>query len=171
MTDASAARLWAPWRSAFISRRAPPKGCVFCAAKRRHTEDRRRHVIARGERVFALLNRYPYNNGHVLVAPYRHVGRFESLRAEEWAEALRLTQRILGRLTAALRPHGFNLGINLGRAAGAGIPGHLHLHLVPRWTGDANFMPLFGGARVISRSLDELYRLLADPGGRKRRRR
>ena len=164
----SSARLWAPWRSAFISRRKQPRGCIFCAAKRHPAEDRKRHVIARGRRVLALLNLYPYNNGHLLVAPYRHVGRFESLSAEEWAETLRLTQRLLRRLTATLHPHGFNIGINLGRASGAGIPGHLHLHLVPRWTGDANFMPIFGGARVISRSLDELYRLLTGPRTGKR---
>ena len=151
-------QLWAPWRQRYLTR-ATPGRCIFCAAKR-STDDRRHHVIARGRRVFALLNRYPYNNGHLMVAPYRHVGRLESLSPAEWAESLRLLRRLLRRLTTALHPHGFNLGVNLGRAAGAGIPGHLHLHLVPRWSADTNFMPVLAKTKVISQSLDELYRLL-----------
>ena len=150
-------RLWAPWRSQFLSR---PKSrrCIFCAAKRA-ADDRTHHVIARGRRVFALLNRYPYNNGHLMIAPYRHVGALPALSVAEWAEMLRLSQRLTTRLRSALRAQGFNLGLNLGRVGGAGIPGHLHLHLVPRWSGDTNFMPLLADTKVISQSLDELYRL------------
>ena len=151
-------RLWAPWRHGYVSRYGRTR-CIFCAAKR-STADRRHHVIARGRRVFALLNLYPYNNGHLLVAPYRHVARLESLSAEEWAESLRLLQRLIRRLTTVLHPQGFNLGVNLGRVAGAGIAGHLHLHLVPRWSADTNFMPVLAKTKVISQSLDELYRLL-----------
>ena len=151
-------RLWAPWRSTFLSQRGR-RGCVFCIAKRSKS-DRRHHVVARGDHAFALLNRYPYNNGHLMIAPYRHVGRLEVLSEEEWAESLRLIKKLMKRLSRAVHPHGFNVGVNLGRVAGAGIPGHLHLHVVPRWNGDTNFMPLLGKTRVISQSLDELYNLL-----------
>jgi len=152
-------RLWAPWRSRVVSQRRPRR-CIFCVAKRSRA-DRQHHVIARGRRVFALLNRYPYNNGHLMIAPYRHVGRLGSLSAEEWSESLRLSQRLITRLSEAIHPQGFNLGVNLGRVAGAGIPGHLHLHLVPRWDADTNFMPVLAKTKIISQSLDELYRLLA----------
>ncbi|MBI4343171.1 MAG: HIT domain-containing protein [Candidatus Omnitrophica bacterium] len=151
-------RLWAPWRSAFLTRTSPGR-CIFCAAKRAQN-DRRHLVVARGRGTLAMLNLYPYNNGHVMVAPARHVGELESLTAAEWAEMGRLSQRLMTRLRAALRPHGFNVGMNLGRVAGAGFPGHLHLHIVPRWNGDTNFMPIAGRTKVISQSLEELYRLL-----------
>lgn len=160
-------RLWAPWRSQFVSRRKRPGRCIFCAA-RRSRADRAHHVIARGQRVFALLNRYPYNNGHLMIAPYRHVADLNHLSAGEWAEMLTIIQRLGTRLRAALRPHGMNLGLNLGRIAGAGIPGHLHLHLVPRWDGDTNFLPIVGGTKVISQSLNELYTLLTARAGRRR---
>ena len=155
---ADLARLWAPWRHRYLTQQGRRR-CIFCAAKR-STADRRHLVIARGRRVFALLNRYPYNNGHLLVAPYRHVGRLESLSTAEWTESLRLIRRLIRRLTTVLHPHGFNLGANLGRVAGAGIPGHLHVHLVPRWGADTNFMPVLANTKVISQSLDELYGLL-----------
>lgn len=151
-------RLWAPWRSVFVSkRRGGP--CIFCAAWRSR-QDRRHHVVARGAEVFAILNRYPYNNGHLMIAPFRHVGTLASLQPAEWAEMLRLVQRLTKRLDNALHPHGFNLGLNLGRVAGAGIPGHLHLHVVPRWIGDTNFFPTVSQTKVISQSIDELYTLL-----------
>ena len=152
-------RLWAPWRSQFLSRKKPGR-CIFCAAHASR-RDREHHVVARGTRVFVLLNRYPYNNGHLMIAPVRHVGSLEAIRPAEWAEMLVMSRRLMARLRRAIRPKGWNLGINLGRIAGAGIPGHVHLHIVPRWNGDANFMPIFGGARVVSQSLDELYGLLA----------
>ena len=154
-------RLWAPWRHALFTGRRP-RGCIFCAAKRSRA-DRRTLVVERGKTVFAILNRYPYNNGHMMIAPYRHLNALEALRVEEWTEMLRLARTLLRRLNARLHPHGFNIGMNLGRAAGAGIPGHLHLHIVPRWTGDTNFMPLLTHARIISQSLDALQRLLAAP--------
>ena len=152
-------RLWAPWRQALFAR-PKPRGCIFCAAKR-SSADRRHHVVARGRAVFAILNLYPYNNGHFMIAPYRHVGRFERLSDAEWLEMLRLGRTLMGRLRARLRPHGFNIGTNLGKIAGAGIPGHLHLHIVPRWNGDTNFMPILGRTKIISQSLDALYDLLA----------
>ena len=139
----------------------------MCAAGR-GSDDRQRYVVARTKEAFALLNRYPYTNGHVMIVPRRHVGQLKSLRPTEWAAMLKLAQQLIARLETAVHPQGFNVGLNLGRVAGAGVPGHLHLHLVPRWRGDTNFMPLLGGTRVISRSLDELYRLLTRPNLRKR---
>jgi ATP adenylyltransferase len=157
------ARLWAPWRSRYLAVGTRRGRCIFCAA-RRSRQDRRHHVIARSREAFVLLNRYPYANGHLLVAPYRHVGTFEALTLSEWQDAYRLLQRMVARVRARLRPHGFNLGLNLGRSAGAGIPGHLHFHLVPRWHGDVNFMPVVSRTKVISQSLDELYTLLRADG-------
>ncbi len=153
-------RLWAPWRNQFI---AAPKSrrCIFCTAKRSRA-NRQHQVIARGKQVFALLNRYPYNNGHLMVAPYRHVGTLSALTPTEWNEVLRMLRSMMQRLRRTIRPHGFNLGINLGRTAGAGIPGHLHVHLVPRWNGDTNFLPILAHTKVISQSLDELYLLLTN---------
>ena len=152
------ARLWAPWRKKFLTH-PKPKGCIFCAfPKVRH--DRKNLLLERGRTVFSLLNLYPYNNGHLMIAPYRHIGAMDQLRPAEWAETLQLSQTLLRRLRAALRPHAFNIGMNLGRSAGAGIPGHLHLHIVPRWNGDTNFMPVLGRTKVLSQSLDELYAAL-----------
>ena len=151
-------RLWAPWRSTFLT--GPTRRrCIFCAAIRSR-EDRKHWVIARGRQTFAMLNLYPYNNGHVMVAPRRHVGELDALTAAEWAELGALSQRVTRTLRAKLRPHGFNIGMNVGRAAGAGFPGHLHLHIVPLWNGDTNFMPVASGTKVISQSLRALYTLL-----------
>lgn len=154
-------RLWAPWRGTFLRQRKP-RHCIFCRAKRAR-RDRAHHVLARGVQAFVMLNLYPYTNGHLMIIPYRHVGRFEKIRPEEWAEMLTLGQEFLRRLRRTVRPHGYNLGLNLGRVAGAGIPGHLHLHIVPRWTGDTNVMPVLANTRIISQSLDELYTLLTKP--------
>ena len=150
--------LWAPWRSDVVSHRRSP-GCIFCAATR-STRDRQHHVVARGTTVFALLNRYPYNNGHLMIAPNRHVGNLEALRSTEWAGILQMSRQLMRRLRRTIHPHGFNVGLNLGRVAGAGIPGHLHVHIVPRWNGDTNFLPVVSQTKVVSQSLDELYTLL-----------
>ncbi len=158
--SSNASQLWAPWRSTFIMQRKA-RHCFFCKAKR-STDDRRHHVVARGRNVFALLNRYPYNNGHLLIAPYRHVGALSSLTKAEWTNMFHLSQRLLAKLQRRLRAQGFNVGLNLGRAAGAGVPGHLHLHIVPRWNGDTNFMPVLAHTKVVSQSLDELYALLTE---------
>jgi ATP adenylyltransferase len=153
-------RLWAPWRSTFLAK-GPQRRCFLCAAvKAPRSRDRANHVVARGRSVFGILNLYPYNNGHLMIAPRRHVGRFEQLQPAEWSEMLTVSQRLMRRLTRSLHPQGYNLGFNLGRTAGAGVPGHLHLHIVPRWNGDTNFMPVLGRTKVISQSLDALHRLL-----------
>jgi ATP adenylyltransferase len=153
-------RLWAPWRSTFV-REGPSKGCFLCAAARPGA-DRRRYVVTRRGLVFGVLNRFPYNNGHIMVAPRRHVAELDRLRPEEWLEMLEVTTTCIQRLKTALRPHGINAGFNLGRVAGAGVPGHLHLHLVPRWSGDTNFMPVLGSTKVLNQSLEETHHALRD---------
>lgn len=169
----SARRLWAPWREAYlVGARQPagPKGCLFCrkgrSRKSRADQDR---VLVRGPTAFSMLNKFPYNNGHMLVAPYRHVAKVQDLTAEEWLDLWRLADDAMRRLDKAVSPHGYNLGINLGRAAGAGIPRHLHLHVVPRWVGDTNFMPAVAHTKVISQSLESAYRLLKRSGPVRRR--
>ena len=155
-------RLWAPWRSPYIAAARSRKGseCIFCE-KSKSKADAQNLVIARGKSAFSLLNLFPYNNGHAMVAPYRHVAEVGALTPGEWLEIWRLADDLLRRMRKVLSPNGFNLGINVGRAAGAGIPGHLHLHIVPRWIGDTNFMPILAGTRVISHSLASAHRLLS----------
>ncbi len=157
----SPSRLWAPWRAPYITRlgRRPLRGCLFCRA-RRATNDRRHWVVHRGRHAFVLLNLYPYNNGHLLIAPLRHVATLAELKEAEMLELWHLATQFMQRLDQHLAPHGYNVGFNLGRPAGAGILGHLHLHIVPRWDGDTNFMSVTAGTKVISMSLDQLYRLL-----------
>jgi ATP adenylyltransferase len=168
-------QIWAPWRLSYIvgekETSAPtveenllPGGeseCFLCQAVAGH-DDRQRSVLQHGEHSVTLLNRYPYNNGHLLVAPRRHVARLDQLDA---CEQLELTQKItdmIGLLEKVLKPEGFNVGLNLGRVAGAGVPGHLHWHIVPRWPGDTNFMPVMAGVRVIPQSLEALWEALTE---------
>ena len=152
--------LWAPWRSVYIEQaRRGRQRCIFCHAKRSR-DDGAVYVIYRGRLAFALLNRYPYNNGHLMVTLYRHVATLSQLTRQEATELIQVTTKMIDRLTRVLRPHGFNLGMNLGQVSGAGIPGHLHLHIVPRWRGDTNFMPVVGGTKIISHALDALYQRL-----------
>ena len=148
-------RLWAPWRREYHAS-PKPRGCIFCSAWRAG-DGRLQHVVYRARHVFALLNHYPYNAGHLMVATRRHVGSLTSLSEPEAQELMAVTRRMVKRLTTLLSPQGFNVGLNLGRAGGAGIPKHLHMHVVPRWVGDTNFMPVLGGTRVIPESLDALY--------------
>ena len=155
-------RLWAPWRIGYIAGARKGKksgGCLFCRLGR-STREVQDFIVARGESCFCVLNRFPYNNGHLLVAPYRHVGDLGSLTEQESVELMRMCDDGIGRLRRVLAPDGYNLGLNLGRAAGAGIPKHLHLHVVPRWIGDTNFMPLLTDTRVISQSLHSAHQLL-----------
>ncbi len=147
--------LWAPWRMAFI--RGPHrKTCFFCDYARQR-KDRRNGVVLRGRKAFVVLNRYPYNTGHLMVAPLAHKGDPGRLTEEERGELFELLVVMLGALDRALRPEGYNVGMNLGRVAGAGVPGHLHLHVVPRWGGDTNFMPVLGRTKVVPQALQEVY--------------
>ena len=153
-------RLWSPWRLAYVSGSAEqPKGCVFCHAREEH-EGPGSLVVARGTTCFVILNLYPYNNGHLMVVPNRHVARLAEATPEELGELMRLTQVSEAVLTEAYHPQGLNVGINLGRPAGAGIADHLHVHVVPRWTGDTNFMSVVGDVRVLPEDLEETARRL-----------
>ncbi len=159
--------LWAPWRNQYIMRDLKKKrGCVFCRMEKER-RDAKNFVIARRKYCFAVLNIYPYNNGHVLIVTARHVDDLDKLRKAERDDVMDLVQDVKSMLQSELDPAGFNIGINLGRVAGAGYPGHLHIHLVPRWNGDVNFMPVTGKAKVITQSLAALYKKLknADPTG------
>jgi ATP adenylyltransferase len=146
-------RLWAPWRMEYIARAERPGGCLFCRVARSRT-GRAQLVLIRRPLALLMLNRFPYSPGHVMVALVRHVGRFEELTPAEHEALMFLTALAELALTAEYHPHGFNVGANVGRVAGAGFPGHLHLHLVPRWNGDTNFMPVIGETRVLPESLE-----------------
>lgn len=129
-------------------------GCLFCR-KAAGKSDAADHVVARGQRSFVLLNFFPYNSGHLMVAPYRHTGKLESLTTEEMADLMDLVRRSIAVLQRCLAPEGFNVGFNLGKSAGAGIVDHIHLHIVPRWQGDTNFMPVISDTRVVPQALAE----------------
>jgi ATP adenylyltransferase len=152
-------RLWAPWRLDYVQNADEQDGCVFCRAAGGDDEDGL--VLRRGERAFALLNRFPYASGHLLVAPYRHGSAFDTLDDAEALEVHRLAVEGIAALRAVYAPEGFNAGWNLGRVAGAGIVDHGHLHVVPRWSGDTNFMPVFADVRVIPEHLAESRRRVA----------
>jgi ATP adenylyltransferase len=156
-------RLWSPWRMEYIRRgdAGQRDGCLFCDLPAADAaDDDANHLLARGEVSFVLLNAFPYNPGHLMAAPYRHVGDYEALTAEELAEMTAFTGRAIRAMREESGPHGFNLGMNLGQVAGAGIADHLHLHLVPRWGGDTNFMPVVGQTKVLPELLAENYRRL-----------
>lgn len=150
--------IWAPWRETFILGRKE-KGCIFCRRLKRKS-DRADFILGRGGKNFIIMNLYPYTSGHLMIVPYRHLGELSQLEPEEAAEMMELASRSVEALKKAVKPEGFNLGMNLGRSAGAGIEGHLHLHVVPRWAGDANFMPVVGKTKIFSVSIEKTYDLL-----------
>lgn len=149
-------RLWAPWRLKYIQAKKK-KECVFCACVKNKKAD---HLIFKSKHAFALLNIYPYNNGHVMVAPRRHVRSLGALSDEEILDIFKSVIKAQGLLQRKLKPQGFNIGINLGKSAGAGIAQHMHIHIVPRWNQDTNFMPVIFGTKVISQSLKDLKKQL-----------
>jgi ATP adenylyltransferase len=173
-------RLWAPWRLEYVTgaeasaRTEPPepaawlpgadRGCFLCRAAASYDPaaevDRQLLVAARGQRTMIVLNRYPYNNGHLMVAPLRHVAQLVEMTSDEHLECMEWIGQLTEVLSKLLRAEGFNIGLNLNRVAGAGCPGHLHWHIVPRWAGDSNFMSVLAGTRVIPQSLDALWELL-----------
>ena len=160
----------APWRADYVRQAMPNKRCIFCEALKAR-DDRAAKVLVRGRRNFILLNRFPYTPGHVMIAPKRHLADFAEAGPAERTELAELFQTALRVLRRAYAPHGFNAGMNLGASAGAGITGHYHLHVVPRWTGDSNFMPLVGGTRVFIEDLDTTYQRLRPLFDGERRRR
>lgn len=147
-------RLFSPWRLAYVTAAAePPSGCIFCEAPDR--DDQASLVVARGRCCYVILNLYPYNSGHLMVVPRRHAATLAALDREELTEVMVFTQRAEHALTEVYRPHGINVGLNLGQAAGAGVADHLHIHLVPRWSGDTNFMSVVGNVRVLPEEVPE----------------
>jgi ATP adenylyltransferase len=157
-------QLWAPWRLAYVAGAKRPAGdepCFICQGLA-GSDDRASLIVLRTPLSVVLLNRFPYNNGHLLIAPRAHKGRLAELETTELLETQETLRRMVGALDTLLRPDGYNVGLNLGRTAGAGLPGHLHWHLVPRWDGDTNFMPVVADVKVMAQSLEALYDLLAN---------
>jgi ATP adenylyltransferase len=150
--------LWAPWRIKYIQglNDSPKTGCFICHNQENPQDDDKNLVLWRTEKSIVILNRFPYNNGHLLIAPVRHIGGLEQVTDGELLEIIKLVRESQKALTAAIKPHGFNIGINIGRCAGAGLPEHLHIHIVPRWDGDTSFMSVCSDTKVISQSLTEL---------------
>jgi ATP adenylyltransferase len=151
-------RLWSPWRSRYVTAASATEdvACIFCDHLA-STDDAEALILHRGARAFALLNAFPYNTGHLMVAPIRHAGELSDLDPSERADVMELVTRSIEVVRAAMTPDGFNAGINLGRVAGAGVPGHVHVHVVPRWNGDTNFMPVTGETKVLPESLADTY--------------
>lgn len=150
--------LWAPWRLKYI-KHAEEIGCIFCK-KPKEKKDSKNLIFFRGKHAFAILNLYPYNSGHFMVAPYLHTGNLEDLTSKTITEMFEIVNRFKKMLTKKMKAQGFNMGINLGRVAGAGIVDHIHIHVVPRWNGDTNFMPILSHTKVLPQSLKETYKLL-----------
>ena len=157
--------IWAPWRMAYVKTARQPVACIFCLP-RSTRRDAARLVLHRGRHGFVMMNRYPYNSGHLLVAPYAHVKDLERLSAEQALDLLRMTNRSIQVLREMIGPEGFNLGLNLGQVSGAGIEAHVHIHIVPRWNGDTNFMSLLAETRVIPEHLRATYRKLRKTFGK-----
>lgn len=158
-------RLWAPWRLAYVQSTDPadtPKhDCFLCHYRDcETTADAENLVVLRGEHCLVVLNRFPYNNGHLLIAPREHKADLRDLNDAELLESNHLLQKMVSVIEQSMSPDGFNVGLNLGRVAGAGLPGHIHWHIVPRWNGDTNFMPVLGDTKVIPQSLEALYEIL-----------
>ncbi len=151
-------QLWAPWRLKYI-KHPSQNGCIFCKASQ-EKKDKKNLIIFRGMTCFAILNLYPYNSGHFMVTSYRHIGKFEKLKSKEIQEMFEIAQHFKKILDREIKPQGFNIGFNLGRVAGAGIVDHIHLHVVPRWNGDTNFMPVLGDTKVIPQSLNDTYHMM-----------
>ncbi len=148
--------LWAPWRMSYILNLEKEEGCIFCRAASSNN-DRENYVVYRSRHSFVLLNIFPYNTAHVMVAPYRHVSRPDLLSSEEVMDLHESLMKAIKAIDREYRPQGFNIGMNLGRVAGAGVESHIHIHVVPRWVGDANFMPIIGGSKVMPESLEDTY--------------
>jgi len=149
-------KLWAPWRTGYITSIPKKKGCFLCIGASRKS-DEKRYIVRRSKSSFAILNLFPYNNGHLMVAPYRHTGSLEELTQEEILDMARLVIEMKRLLDLRLKPGGYNIGLNIGRAGGAGVEHHIHIHIVPRWFGDTNFMPILSDTKIVSESLRDLY--------------
>ena len=149
--------LWAPWRIEYIKGLAEKSECFICHYLKSPQQDEENLVLWRTQHSIVIFNKFPYNNGHLLIAPSRHIADLDEAADDELDELIKLTRDVKKVLSLAIEPHGFNVGMNFGRSAGAGLPGHLHVHVVPRWDGDTNFMHVCSDTDVISQSLSELY--------------
>lgn len=152
--------LWSPWRYSYVTKTGPTSACIFCQ-KAAEDKDEENYVVHRGELNYILLNIFPYTSGHILIAPYAHVATLEEAGEQVMLEMMRLTRTAAGHLDKVYRPRGMNLGMNIGECAGAGIAGHIHMHLMPRWPGDVNFMTTVAETRVIPEALSATYEKLA----------
>jgi ATP adenylyltransferase len=148
--------LWAPWRIPYIKGLEKSEGCFLCRNLAHPEQDAENLVLWRTDKSLVVLNRFPYNNGHLLIAPARHIADLDDARDEEMAELMKLVREAQRALSMTINPHGFNVGLNFGRCAGAGLPGHMHMHVVPRWDGDTNFMNVCTDTDVISQSMADL---------------
>jgi ATP adenylyltransferase len=153
--------LWTPWRYAYITNADKATGCIFCAAPAEQ-EDRKTLIVHRAQHCYVILNAYPYTNGHVMVVPYAHLDELQKLPPESAAEMMTLAQHMERVLRNLYRPDGLNVGMNIGKAAGAGIAGHIHMHVLPRWVADANFMSVVGEVRVLPETLDLTWQKIHD---------
>jgi ATP adenylyltransferase len=161
----SAERLWAPWRMLYVQGKRTDEGCIFCLAAK-SGDDEARLVLHRGSRCLAMLNAFPYNSGHLMVSPHRPVASIEGLEGDELLELMTITQQALRAVRETYAPDGFNVGLNEGEVAGAGFAGHVHLHVVPRWAADSNFMAVTADTRVLPQSLKDSYAQLRERLGR-----
>lgn len=152
-------KLWAPWRIKYLKGPKKIKACLFCRVSKEFS-DRKNLILVRSRHVFSMLNKYPYNNGHFMVSPYRHIKDISQFSDEEILDLFSTLNKMQALIKQELKPDGFNIGINIGRVSGAGIPNHLHLHAVPRWKEDTNFMPVVFNTKIISQSLEALYEKL-----------
>jgi ATP adenylyltransferase len=161
MRPVATQRIWAPWRLEYVKDASKDKEseCIFCTALEAG-DDQANLIVRRCERCFVILNKFPYTNGHLMVAPYEHIAELQGLDEETLAEMMSLAQRGIAALETSYAPHGYNVGFNQGRVAGAGVEHHIHMHVVPRWGGDTNFMPVLGDTRVMNQTLEDSYATL-----------
>ncbi len=158
-------KLWSPWRSKYIEsfkHKTKDEDCIFCEVLKKNNSNEDSLLIHRGKYSFILLNLYPYNSGHLMVVPNRHIADFRELNGDELSEIMMFVQKSISALEYTIKPQGYNIGVNIGKAAGAGLDAHMHFHLVPRWTGDINFMPAIGEVKIISQDLLETKKNLTE---------
>ncbi len=151
--------IWAPWRFKYVTKAEPKKGCLFCRVVK-ESQDKENYIIDRKKNCFIMLNLYPYNNGHLMIIPYDHVATLDALSTENLTELFETVAKACQNIKTEMSAEGFNIGINIGSIAGAGVADHIHVHIVPRWSGDTNFMPVIGDVKVISEALDDSYERL-----------
>jgi ATP adenylyltransferase len=154
--------IWTPWRYAYITGGEKTSGCIFCDSAAQPADDEKRHIVYRGTHCFIILNTYPYTSGHVMVVPFQHVDELRRLAPDAATEMMALCQRMEGVLRGLYKPEGINLGMNIGKAAGAGIAGHIHMHVLPRWVADANFMSVVGETRVLPEALEVTWKRIKE---------